>query len=228
MQMTSSVLKDESAPPARVLIVDDHPVMRDGIATQISHEPGLTVRGEADDVEPALFLARERSPDLIIVDISLKTGSGIDLIKRLRERNPTTRILVSSMYDESLYAERSLQVGAMGYVNKQNAGETLITAIRRVLDGKTYLSPEMTARILKSRIGGMTVIGKSPLESLSNREMEVLTLIGHGNTTGNIAEKLFLSVHTIDTYREKLKTKLNLSTGAELNRFAAQWVLENG
>jgi DNA-binding NarL/FixJ family response regulator len=116
----------------------------------------------------------------------------------------------------------------MGYVNKQNAGETLITAIHAVLEGKTYLSPEMTDRILKSRVGGLRGMGKSPIESLSNRELEVLTLIGSGCSTGSIAEKLFLSVHTIDTYREKLKTKLNIETGAELNRFAAQWVLENG
>lgn len=213
---------------ARILIVDDHPMMRDGISTQISHEPGLEICGEADDVEPALRLASELSPDLVIVDLSLKTGHGLDLIKRLRERNSTIKVLVTSMFDESMYAERALQAGAMGYVNKQNAGETLLTAIKTILSGKTYLSEAMTDRIVKSRIGGMVELGKSPIEKLTNRELEVLALIGQGNTTSGIAEKLLLSVHTIDTYREKLKMKLNLANGAELNRFAAQWVLENG
>jgi DNA-binding NarL/FixJ family response regulator len=137
-------------------------------------------------------------------------------------------MLVISMYDEAVYAERSLQAGAMGYLNKQTARETLINAIRTVLEGKTYLSPEMTDRILKSHIGGMAEPGKSPVENLSDRELEVLALIGQGNTTGAIAKKLFLSVHTIDTYREKLKIKLNLANAAELNCFATQWVLENG
>jgi|694.fasta_scaffold12557_4 DNA-binding NarL/FixJ family response regulator len=220
--------KNNKSHTARIFIVDDHPMMRDGMATQISHEPGLAVCGEADDVEPALQRISELCPDLVIVDVSLKTGHGIDLIKRLRERNSTTKMLVISMYDEAVYAERSLQAGAMGYLNKQTARETLINAIRTVLEGKTYLSPEMTDRILKSHIGGMAEPGKSPVENLSDRELEVLALIGQGNTTGAIAKKLFLSVHTIDTYREKLKIKLNLANAAELNCFATQWVLENG
>lgn len=213
---------------ARIMIVDDHPLMRDGLSALINNEPDLETCGEADDVEPALKLVRELSPDLVIIDISLKTGHGIDLVKRLRERNSITRMLVNSMYDESVYAERALQAGAMGYLNKQTAQDTVITAIRTILDGRTYLSPEMTDRILKSRIGGVVPPGHSPIDSLSDRELEVLALIGQGNTTGAIAKKLFLSVHTIDTYREKLKAKLNLATAAELNRYAAQWVLENG
>ncbi|MFN9986776.1 MAG: response regulator [Pirellula sp.] len=220
--------KGNKSHAARIFIVDDHPMMRDGMATQILHEPGLSVCGEADDVEPALQLISELCPDLVIIDISLKTGHGIDLIKRLRERNSTVKMLVISMYDEAVYAERSLQAGAMGYLNKQTARETLINAIRTVLEGKTYLSPEMTDRILKSHIGGMVEPGKSPVANLSDRELEVLTLIGQGNTTGAIAKKLFLSVHTIDTYREKLKIKLSLANAAELNCFATQWVLENG
>jgi DNA-binding NarL/FixJ family response regulator len=226
--MKNSSFKDSVKRSARILIVDDHPAIRDGISTKISREPDLVVCGEADDVDPAIQMARELSPDLMIVDISLKIGHGIELIKRIRERNPTIKILVHSMYEETVYADRSLQAGAMGYLNKQSSGETLITAIRTILDGKTYLSPEMTDRILKSRIGGMVEPGKSPVDSLSNRELEVLTLIGQGNTTGAIAKKLFLSVHTIDTYREKLKLKLHLNNSAELNRYAAQWVMENG
>ena len=214
--------------PARILIVDDHPMLRDGLATQISNEPDLAVCGEADDVVAALQLVSELHPDLMIIDISLKTGHGIDLIKRIRKRHSKMKMLVNSMYDESVYAERSLQAGAMGYLSKQTARETLITAIRTVLAGKTYLSPELTDRIVKSRVGGMIEPGKSPIESLSDRELEVLTLIGQGNITSAIAKHLHLSVHTIDTYREKLKIKLNLANSAELNRYAAQWVLENG
>lgn len=224
----SNVLERSITRNARIVIVDDHPMMRDGMSAQIANQPDLSVCGEADDVEPALKLVRELSPDLVIVDISLKSGHGIDLVKRLRERNSMTKMLVNSMYDEAVYAERALQAGAMGYLCKQTARETLITAIRTVLDGKTYLSPEMTERVLRSRVGGMIQPGKSPIESLSGRELEVLTLVGQGNPTGTIAKKLRLSVHTIDTYREKLKMKLNLANSAELNRFAAQWVLENG
>jgi DNA-binding NarL/FixJ family response regulator len=164
----------------------------------------------------------------VIIDISLRTGHGIDLIKQIRERHPKQKMLVISMYDESVYAERSLQAGAMGYLNKQIACETLIEAIRGILAGKTYLSPAMTDRILKSRVGGMIDPGESPVDSLSNRELEVLTLIGQGTTTSGIARQLHLSVHTVDTYREKLKMKLHLANSAELNRYAAQWVLENG
>ena len=211
-----------------ILIVDDHPMMRDGMATRISNEPDLAVCGEADDVAAGLGLVDELNPDLVIIDISLKTGHGIDLIKRIRAGHPKVKMLVNSMYDESVYAERALQAGALGYVSKQTARETLIDAIRTVLAGKTYLSPEMTDRIVKSRVGGMIEPGKSPIESLSDRELEVLTLIGQGRTTGAIAAQLHLSVHTIDTYREKLKIKLNLANSAELNRYAAQWVLENG
>lgn len=213
---------------ARILIVDDHPIMRDGLTARISNEPDLTVCGEAEDVDTALQLVQELSPDLVIIDISLKSGHGLDLAKRIRERHPKTKMLVNSMYDESVYAERSLQVGAMGYLSKHMARECLIDAIHTVLQGKTYLSPEMTDHIVKTRVAGLARPGMSPIESLSDRELEVLTLIGQGITTGAIAKKLFLSVHTIDTYREKLKIKLNLANGAELNRYAAQWVLENG
>src|SRR5688572_27458787 len=187
--------------PARIIIVDDHPMMRDGLATQISNERDLAVCGEACDVAEALRLVGELHPDLVIIDISLKTGHGIDLIKQIRGRHPKMKMLVNSMYGESVYAERSLQAGALGYLSKQMARETLIDAVRTVLAGKTYLSPEMTDRILKSRVGGMIGPCTSPIENLSDRELQVLTLIGEGNTTSAIARQLNLSVHTIDTYR---------------------------
>ncbi len=202
--------------------------MRDGLAARISNDPDLAVCGEAEDVDEALRLVGELNPDLVMIDISLKTGHGIDLIKQVRARYSKTKMLVHSMYEESVYAERALQAGALGYLNKQAARENLIDAIRKVLAGKTYLSPEMTDRILQSRVGGMIEPGKSPIDSLSDRELEVFTLIGRGQTTRAIATQLHLSVHTIDTYREKLKIKLNLANSAELNRNATQWVLENG
>jgi DNA-binding NarL/FixJ family response regulator len=213
---------------ARILIVDDHPLVRDGLAARISTCSDLAVCGEAEDADEALELADQLSPDLVIVDISLKTGHGIDLIKQLRARDPQLKLLVHSMYDDSVYAERSLQAGALGYLNKQSARESVVDAIRTVLEGKTYLSPETTERIVMSRVGGAADPSKSPIESLTNRELEVLTLIGRGQTTGAIARQLCLSVHTIDTYREKLKLKLNLPNSAELNRYAVQWVLESG
>lgn len=211
-----------------ILLVEDHPVMRDGMVAQISNEPDLAICGEAEEANEALRLVQQLHPDLVIVDISLKSGHGIDLVRRIHESDPRQRMLVNSMYDETVYAERALQAGAMGYLSKQSARGTLVPAIRTLLSGRTYLSPEMTERILKSRIGGKVEVGKSPIESLSNRELEVLTLIGQGKTTGAIAKQLHLSVHTIDTYREKLKIKLHLANSAELNRFAAQWVLETG
>jgi DNA-binding NarL/FixJ family response regulator len=202
--------------PASILIVEDHPLMRDGLASQIANEPDLTVCGEAEDANEALRLVQQLHPDLVIVDICLKSGHGIELVRRIHDSDPKQRMLVNSMYDEVVYAERALQAGAMGYLSKQSARGFLVPAIRTLLSGRTYLSSEMTERILKSRIGGKVEVGKSPIETLSNRELEV------------IAKQLHLSVHTIDTFREQLKLKLHLANSAELNRFAAQWVLESG
>lgn len=213
---------------AGILIVDDHPMIRDGLAACISNQADLAVCGEAEDVNDALKLVSELNPDLVIVDISLKTGHGIDLVKRLLSHQPKQKILVHSMYEETIYAERSLQAGALGYLNKQNSRENLIEAIRTILAGNTYLSPEMTTRIVNSRVGGHAAgIGKSPIDSLSNRELEVFTLIGNAQTNAAIARQLHISIHTVDTYREKLKSKLNQANSSELNRFAVQWVLEN-
>jgi DNA-binding NarL/FixJ family response regulator len=217
-----------NAAPIRIFLVEDHPMMREGMTVRLSGEADFEVCGDAEDVPTAVAKIDELRPDLAIVDICLKSGHGIDLIKRLREKHPKLKVLVHSMYEESVYAERALHAGASGYLNKQQACVTLIQAVRTVMDGRIYLSPEMTERILRSRVGVSSNATVSPIENLSNRELEVLTLIGQGKTTGSIAKELHLSVHTIDTYREKLKFKLNLSNSAELNRYAAQWVLENG
>lgn len=212
----------------RVLIVDDHAMVRDGIKLQVSMHQDLEVCGEAESADEALALIKQTHPDLVIVDISLKSGHGIALIKQIKSYDGTIKVLVSTMYNESLYAERALRAGALGYLNKQESRDKVIDAIRAVLDGKRYVSPQMTERLVGQAIGNSNSAHSSPIDTLSNRELEVFQLIGEGVTTGAIARKLHLSPHTIDTHREKIKTKLGLKNSGELQRAAVQWVLENG
>jgi DNA-binding NarL/FixJ family response regulator len=210
-----------------VLIVDDHPAVRQALAAEISRHADLTVCGEAADVADALRLVDSEHPEVAVIDISLKTGSGIDLIKRIKERDDRLRMLVWSMYDESLYAQRALRAGALGYVNKQHATDEIITAIRTIRDGRLYVSPE-TANRLMLRAAGQKNAGESSLiESLSDRELQVFELIGRGLRTREIAERLHLSVHTVETHRQRIKFKLAIDTPTELARTATQWVLEN-
>jgi DNA-binding NarL/FixJ family response regulator len=171
-------------------------------------------------------LIESQHPDLVIVDISLKRGSGIDLIKEIVSRFPEVKTIVSSMHDEFLYAERSLRAGALGYVNKQEAAGVIIEAIQEVLSGKTYLSGAMQTHLLTAVSGRSRELSKPGVASLSDRELEVMSMIGQGLATREIAERLELSIHTIETYREKIKVKLNLKNAAELWRFAVEWVLE--
>ena len=213
--------------PARVLIVDDHPMMRAGLTAQIADEADLEVCGEAEDIAGALTAVQSSSPDLAIVDISLKEGHGIDLVKEIKSRFPSVKMLVLSAYQESLYAERALRAGAMGYLNKQETDVRIFEAIRTVLAGDRYLSAEMTKRLVGQAIGA-DASQSSPIETLSDRELEVFQLIGEGQTTGAIARRLHLSPHTIDTHREKIKQKLSIKTANELQREATQWMLENG
>lgn len=216
-----------SKPLARILIVDDHPIVRQGLARMIAEEPDLEVCGEAEDASQALRQVTESKPDLVIIDISLKSGTGIELIKQIKARDEQVRMLVSSMHDESLFAERSLRAGAMGYINKQEAADKIIGAIRSVLQGKIYLSSQLTDRVLHRMIGGKHPEG-SPVEGLSDRELEVFELIGSGLTTRQIAAKLHLSPKTVETHRENIKKKLNLVNAIELTRYAVEWVLEHG
>ncbi|MCH7685744.1 MAG: response regulator transcription factor [Planctomycetes bacterium] len=213
---------------ARILIVDDHAMVRVGLTHWISRQPRLKVCGEAADEAEALKQVDALSPDLVIVDISLQTGHGIDLIKRIKDRNDRVKMLVFSMYNDSLYAERSLQAGAMGYVNKQEDPETVIAAIRQVLGGDIYLSKQATNHLLYRTVGRASQSAASAIENLSTRELEVFELLGQGLTTRQIADKLHRSIHTIETHREHIKTKLKLKNSSELTRQAAQWVLENG
>lgn len=212
----------------RVLIVDDHPLVRAGIAALIGGEPDLEVCGEAGTFGEALELARGTGPDLAILDLSLAEGSGLELVKRLKRGEHDIRILVCSLHDESLFAQRALNAGAMGYINKQEATSNVIQAIRRVLSGKIYLSKRMTERLLQGFAGGELVGAMPPIRSLTDRELEVFSLIGRGLSTSRIAEQLHLSVKTVEAHREKIKKKLNLDSGSELMRYAVQWTLEQG
>ena len=223
-------MTDQPAPAAdqySVLIVDDHPIVREGLELLISQQPDLGVCGHAEDVPQPLKAFKELTPDVVVVDISLKQGNGLDLIRQLRRSNPEARMLVSSMHDETLYAERSLHAGAMGYINKQEAGRKIVEAIRQVLAGRVFLSEAMSELLMQRMVGG----GAAPhagVEVLSNRELEVFGLIGSGLTTNEIADRLSLSVKTIETYRQRIKVKLTLKSSAELARQASHWVLEQG
>lgn len=215
--------------PKQVLLVDDHPLMRRGMAQLIEDEPDLAVCGQAASADEALQCLHTAKPDIIIVDISLKDGSnGIELIKQLRAINDKLRMLVSSRHDEQVFAERCLHAGAMGYINKHEAPEHLITAIRRVLDGRVYLSETMSERMLGRMVLRSGDEQTQPVETLSDRELEVFELIGKGMTTRQVAQHLHLSVKTIESYQANIKTKLNLQHNTEVIQRAVQWVLEGG
>jgi DNA-binding NarL/FixJ family response regulator len=214
---------------ARVLIVDDHPAVREALALRIGRQPDLEVCGEAADMSEALRLVADTQPDVAVVDISLKTGNGIDLIKRIKDRNDHIRILVWSMHSESLYAERALRAGALGYINKDQATVKIVEAVRRVLEGKVWLSEAMAERMLQRAVGaGRQEPLRSPLDALADRELEVFCLIGQGVKTAEIAERLHLSVKTVETYRDRIRQKLDLSDGTKLAHYATLWVRENG
>jgi DNA-binding NarL/FixJ family response regulator len=214
---------------ARVLIVDDHPAVREALALRIGRQPDLEVCGEAADTGEALRLLEDARPDVAVVDITLRSGNGIDLIKRMRDRDDRVRVLVWSMHSEALYAERALRAGALGYLNKDQATDRIVEAIRRVLENKVYLSEAMTERLLQRTVGGAREeAARSPLDVLADRELEVFRLIGEGVKTAAIAERLHLSVKTVETYRDRIRQKLDLSDGTELAHYATQWVLENG
>lgn len=217
----------ESKVATRVLIVDDHPAVREGLAVRISSQPDLQVCGEAADVGDALRLLPSTCPDVAVVDIQLKTGDGLDLVKRIKAHNPSLRILVWSVYPEKLYAERALNAGALGYINKEHTTGRIVEAIRRVRDGKIYLSEEMADSLLSQAVGGTQSLRDSPIESLSDRELEVFRLIGEGVSTAQLAERLHLSRHTVDTHRQRIKEKLNLASANELTQAAVRWVVQS-
>jgi DNA-binding NarL/FixJ family response regulator len=210
-----------------VFIVDDHTMFREGMRQLIDREPDLTVCGDVADATAAMREIREKKPDLVIADISLSGTSGIDLIKNIRAEFEDLPVLVVSMHEESLYAERALHAGAMGYVMKQEPAKTVKTAIRKVLGGDIHLSDKMSATMLsKFMRGGRTDQPSSPIETLSNRELEVFRMLGEGKATRQIAEELDLTIATINSFRNRIKEKLNLKNSTELILHAVQWVRE--
>jgi DNA-binding NarL/FixJ family response regulator len=211
----------------RVLLVDDHPVVRRGLRDVLSAEPGLEICGEAADPREAMKLLSEVDCDLAILDVSLKGPSGLELIRQLRSRYPRMAILVCTMHDEALFAERALRAGARGYVQKQENADQVLTAVRRILDGHFYLSSAMTDRLLGSAAGTGNGTEENPVFRLTGRELEVFELLGHARGTRQIAEQLHLSPKTVESHRENIKRKLDLANHNELMRSAVQWVLEH-
>jgi DNA-binding NarL/FixJ family response regulator len=211
----------------RVLIVDDHPILRKGLSMMINQEADLAVCGEAEDAHKAMELIDRVKPDLVIVDISLPGVDGVELLKNIKARFGDLPALVVSMHDESLFAERALRAGARGYIMKQEALDDVLTAIRRVLHGEIFVSSRVTTKMLEKLVETDVRKANSPLELLSDRELTVLRLIGQGLGTRQIADDLHLSVKTIESYRMHLKEKLKLTSGTDLLKYAIQWVQNN-
>jgi DNA-binding NarL/FixJ family response regulator len=208
----------------RIFVVDDHPVVRRGLQFMLGVEPNLTVCGEAENGPEALEKIMALEPDAVVVDLALKGSSGLDLIRNLRSQCPKVKLLVFSMHDELFYAERVLRMGAHGYVTKEEGAEKAVEALRTILQGKKYFSQAVANRILDT-VGGSSAEAKAPsIERLSDRELEVLQLIGSGVGTRAIAERLRLSVKTIESYRENIKSKLGLGGATELTSYAYEWV----
>lgn len=209
----------------RIFVVDDHPLVRDGLALLIGSERDLQVCGSAGSMREALAQIAQAPPDVMVVDLSLKDGLGLELIKTVKERHPQVRMLVVSAYEEGKYAERALRSGALGYVNKQECETKLLEAIRTVLAGRRHVSEEILQRLVNQALGGTD--GEDPVTQLSDREFEVYRLIGRGVTTVEIAKQLHVSPHTIDSHREKIRHKLDLKTGHELLQHAIRWIIEH-
>ncbi len=208
----------------RVLLIDDHPILRKGLAELINQESDLIVCGEAEEAPKAFEAVGVLNPDVALVDISLKGGNGLELIKNIKARWPDLPLLVLSMHDETLYAERALRAGSLGYIMKEEAIEKVLNAIRHVIAGEIFLSDRMKARMLNQLVGGRIKQGTTSIDNLSDRELEVFRLIGEGRGTRQIAEELRLSVRTVEAYREYIKDKLNLKNGTELVQHAFQYV----
>lgn len=210
--------------PIKVYLVDDHPLMRQGVAQLINNQPDMTVCGEADDAPAALKGIEETNPDAAIVDISLKGTNGIELIKNLKALYKFLPILVLSMHDETVYAQRVLRAGALGYVMKQDAAEQVVAALRRVIGGDIHVSDKVGSQMLHQALSGRGKPSVSPVDRLSDRELEVIQSIGRGKATREIAGDLNVSVKTIESHRAHIKDKLGLKNASELVKFSVQWV----
>lgn len=206
-----------------VLVVDDHPLMRQGLALLINQQQDMQVCGDAEEAQAALQAIAQRHPDIVILDISLNGPDGLELLKSIRSSDPDLPVLILSMHDETIYAERALRARANGYIMKQEATEKVLVAVRRILNGDLYLSERMSNKLLQQYIGGSPSMAQPRIGSLSDRELEVFRLIGEGRPTRKIAEQLHLSVKTVETYQAHIKEKLALHSGRELIQHAIQW-----
>jgi len=222
--MTAAIRQDKNIIRSRVFIVDDHPIVRQGLKLLIDQEPDLMVCGEAETADAVLPAIRQLQPAIAVIDLSLGHDSGIELIKNIRLQHPDLPLLVLSMHDESLYAERALRAGAKGYIMKQEAPEKVIIAIRQVLQGAIYVSDAMKAKLLNKIIDSREK-KSSPIELLSDRELQVFKLLGSGLGTRQVADSLHVSIKTVEAYRANIKEKLNLKGSAELVQHAIHWVL---
>ncbi len=216
---------DSPAAKRRVLVVDDHPIIRQGLVLLIDGEPDLIVCGQAEAAQPAAAAIASLRPDIVILDISLGGQDGLELLKQIRARDGDLPVLILSMHDESIYAERALRAGANGYIMKQEATDLVLTAVRRILDGQVYLPDRVASRMLRQYARGVSVEARSPLASLSDRELEVFRLIGGGSSTRQIADTLHLSVKTVESYQAHIKEKLALRTAHELHHRAIEWAV---
>ncbi len=215
---------DPAKPKARILLVDDHPVTRGGLRLLLSGEPGLEVCGEAGTVRDALELVGSLRPNLIIADLSLPDGEGLELIKSVKARHPDALILVFTMLDEAVHAQRALRAGARGYVPKGRPETAILRAVRRVLAGHIHVSDEIIDAVLHRAAGTPSARSPSPLESLTDRELEILTLIGQGFNPSAISKKLHISPRTVETHRSQIKSKLKVPTAAALRCYAIEWL----
>jgi DNA-binding NarL/FixJ family response regulator len=211
---------------SRVVIIEDHPMFRERLAHLIDKEEDMIVCGEADNALDGLALIQRAKPSLAIVDITLKGSGGLDLLKDIRAHEIELPVLVLSMHDESLYAERALRAGAKGYITKHEASAKVMTAIRCVLGGEIYLDQRIMARILRRIVGGGDAVAARPIDRLTDRELAVFELIGEGRTTREIGRRLHVGLTTVDTYRARIKEKLNLENGAQLHAEASRWIQE--
>lgn len=207
----------------RVFVVDDHPIVRSGLAQLINREADLAVCGEAETAREALDSMEELAPDIVVVDISLNGPDGLDLLKNIRARNANLPVLVLSMHDESIYAERALRAGANGYIMKQEGTDRVLVALRRILGGEVYVSSRIASKMLRHAVGRPVSESRTPVDNLSDRELEVLRLIGEGLGTRQIAGQLHLSIKTVETYQGHIKDKLGLKNARELVHYAVQW-----
>lgn len=212
----------------KIIVVDDHPMMRKGLSMTLDSELEFEVIAQIERAEEVVERYNELAPDLAVIDISLPGMSGLELVKHLTAQDPDLKILVVSRHEENLYAERVLRAGAKGYVMKQEAGDVLIKAVRKILNGRIYVSDAINEKLLLGMASGQKDLNKSPLDLLSDRELEVFELTGKGNNTREIAEKLHLAVKTVESYRARIKTKLNLENATELMMHAVKWVETEG